>query len=160
MPRLRSRVRAPFSAPQKASRFRLAFFVYDTPTAVLHARQRQVSTKSASGAIKVDTCRPKHRISAKTRGRCPKKLRRMAIFCTPILLRRDRQGCRRTGNKMPVRRHPAALTGSENPRQPFPPTLPTAPDGAGKRPQAPARLPHRLTQKRQRQCFAERVKCS
>ena len=70
----------------------------------------------------------------------------MAIFCTPILLRRDRQGCRRTGRKKPVQRHPAALTGSEGPRQPFPPTLPTAPDGTGKRPQAPARLPHRLTQ--------------
>ena len=48
--------------------------------------------------------------------------------------------------KMLARRHPAALTGSEGPRQPFPPTLPAAPDGAGKRPQAPARLPHRLTQ--------------
>ena len=39
---------------------------------------------------------------------------------------------------------PCRSTGSEVPRQPLPPTLPTAPDGAGKRPQAPARPSHRL----------------
>jgi len=46
--------------------------------------------------------------------------------------------------KMLARRHTAALTGSKGPRQPTPRTLPTAPDGTGKRPQAPAHLPHRL----------------
>ena len=42
------------------------------------------------------------------------------------------------------RPHLAALSGSEGPRQPTSRTLPTAPDGAGKRPQALARLPQQL----------------
>ena len=55
-----------------------------TSTALLPAILGQVSTKSATGAIKVDTCYPKHRKTLKTRGRCPEILRRMAILWTPV----------------------------------------------------------------------------
>ena len=54
---------------------------------------RQVSTKSAFGAIILDTCHPNRPYLTITRGRCPFLLRRMVFYCTPILLRRDRQGC-------------------------------------------------------------------
>ena len=66
----------------------------------------------------------------------------------PSLLRRDRQGYRRTGNKMPVRRHPAALTGSEGRVSRSPRTALAHPPTAqanGRRP--PHILPHRLTQR-------------
>lgn len=46
--------------------------------------RRQVSIKSATGAIKLDTCRSKRPIWTKTRGRCPQKKRRMLILCTPV----------------------------------------------------------------------------
>ena len=46
---------------------------------------RQVSNKSATGAKKLDTCRPKHPIWPKNQGRCPEKSHRMAISCTPVI---------------------------------------------------------------------------
>ena len=71
----------------------------------------------------------------------------MVFFVTPPpIFRLERQGWCRPSKKKLVRPHPTALTGSEAPRQPLQRTLPTAPDGAGKRPLAHARLPHRLTQ--------------
>ena len=105
---------------------------------------RRLSSTPASPKSKSEHCNTKR----------TKELTLVLFIFRHSLLRRERQGCRRTGRKMPVRRHPAAPTGSEGPHQPTPRTLPTAPDGAGKRPQARARLPHRLTQ--QRQCYAFR----
>jgi hypothetical protein len=60
--------------------------------------------------------------------------------------------------KMLGRPHLAALSGSEGPRQPTSRTLPTAPDGAGKRPQALARLPQRLPQNRRLMDIYARIK--
>jgi len=48
------------------------------------ANLRQVSTKSASGAIKLDTSPGKCRFRAEFRGRCTKISRRMAFFRTPV----------------------------------------------------------------------------
>ncbi len=45
---------------------------------------RQVSTKSVTGAIKVDTSPGNHRISAENGERCPFFLRRMVFLWTPV----------------------------------------------------------------------------
>ena len=69
----------------------------------------------------------------------------------PILLRRDRQGCSHPDKNNVRLPAPCRSTGSEDPRQPPPRTLPTAPDSTGKRAQAPAQPPPPADAKRQRQ---------
>ena len=66
-----------------------------------------------------------------------------SISSNPVLPA-EAAGLRPSKQKMLVRPHPTAFSASNTKRQPFPRTLPTAPDGAGKRPQAPARPTHRL----------------